>query len=503
MTERNQPLTQILINAATEHSKRNAIWDHGVTTTYDQLYTGASELASKIDRTIAPGLSVALLLPRCTNSFTGLLAALLSNRAYVPLNIDFPQQRLLSICGTAQIGIILVNDETALLAAELVPSLSPQTTIMHMSGKVLQKGADGNLNPQEPDTAYMMFTSGTTGIPKGVRVTQENVCAYLESVTPIAGLMPDDRTSQFIDHYFDLSVHDIFLGLSSGSELSILPKSRMIEVAQFVRERELTTWCSVPSLTAHCERVGHLTAGSIPSLRLSVFCGEALSVQLARKFADAAPNMKIVNLYGPTEATVALTAYEINDFSEINDLATVPLGWPMGKQSWLIGDGKGGEGEIIVGGSQVAAGYINDPKQNAEKFFVDGLGVRYYRTGDLGRPSEKFGAVFISRIDDQVKVNGYRIELLEVDAAVSKLANASQVASIPWSDGSGAQATAIVSFVVDPQISTADIRRRCRELLPTYMVPRRVLTLDEMPLATTGKIDRKKLAEIATRLLGV
>lgn len=491
----NGSLTRILQKAADEHAVRLAIWDMGHSTTYGELFGRAEQLAQQIDRVVPPGLAVGLLLPRSLNSFIGLLAALLSHRAYVPLNPDIPLSRLQSICSAAKPGAILCCDETRNTGAALLVQLPRPSRLFDMDGRIVAEGAVENcdLATAYSDTAYIIFTSGTTGEPKGVRVTQDNVAAYLAGISPIVGLGPEDRASQFVDHHFDLSVHDIFVGLTSGAELSILPRHRAMETMEFTRERELTAWCSVPSLVAFCDRLGQLLPTSLPSLRLSVFCGEALPVRLAEVFAEAAPNMRIVNMYGPTEATVALTAYEIKNFAALKGQAMVPLGWPFGDQVWEIGTGDGEPGEIILGGSQVTSGYINSPEQNAAKFFTDSTGVRHYRTGDLGQLSEEFGGIYLGRMDDQVKVNGYRIELLEIDAALANAAGTSQVAAVAWPINEDGRAESIIGFVVGSKRGVAEIRAACRDLLPSYMLPRRIVALDEMPLSINGKIDRKRL----------
>ncbi len=476
---------------------RPAIWDDGATATHGELHALARKLGDCINALVAPGLPVALLLPRSLESFIGIVAALLTDRAYVPLNSEFPPERLMSICRSAQPGAVLCCEETRAKGEALLGHLPEETCLFSMEGDLLKRGEVANAVPLRgpgEDTAYLIFTSGSTGEPKGVRITQANVCAYLDSIDPLVQVTQSDRLTQFPDHYFDLSVHDIFVGLTSGAELCILPKHRLMEVTEFVRERDITAWCSVPSVLAFCEKLGHLAPGSLPSIRVSVFCGEPLPTRLAAAFAKAAPNMRLINLYGPTEATVALTAYEIKDFDAIRSLPIVPLGWAMGEQICRIDAPEGElEGEIILGGSQVSKGYINAPELNVQKFFTGADGVAYYRTGDIGRRSEDFGAVFVSRIDDQVKVNGYRIELHEIDAAVARASGSAEVAAIAWPITADGHAEGIVAFVVAPKATATDIRKACRKLLPSYMVPRQIVEIDHMPLSVNGKIDRKVL----------
>jgi non-ribosomal peptide synthetase component F len=344
----------------------------------------------------------------------------------------------------------------------------------------------------------MMFTSGTTGTPKGVRVLERNLLAYLDGIAPIAAIGPGDRATHFFDLSFDLSVHDIFVTWVAGAELCVLPKSLSMAVTEFARSRRLTHWFSVPSLAAFCDRLGHLTPAALPDLRSVLFCGEALAVSVMRRFREAAPNARIWNIYGPTEATIAFTAYEVKQPDGLDNLAVVPIGLPIGQEKIrldpLEDPALPDTAELYLGGLQVTAGYMNNPDQNTARF-SESEGLRWYRTGDVVRLSAEHGILFLGRIDDQVKINGYRVELLEIDAALRQAAETPEVAAVPWPVSASGQADQIVGFVVNSGISPAEIRKRCRETLPAYMVPRKIIVLERLPLTVSGKINRKALCD--------
>ena len=350
-----------------------------------------------------------------------------------------------------------------------------------------------------------MFTSGTTGIPKGVRVLDRNVGAYLDSIDEITRVTAEDRCTHLFDLSFDLSVHDLFVTWTAGANLFVLPKARTMEAVALVREHELTTWFSVPSTATFASRLGQLTSGTMPSLRLSLFCGEPLPMRLAQLWAQAAPNASLWNLYGPTEATIAFTAYEFDADASSGNHVTVPLGWPLrGQQARVLRqDGSetplGEEGELVLGGSQVTPGYINNPEANELRFFDEpgeDRPMRWYRTGDLVAASDSHGMLFRGRIDDQVKINGYRVELLEIDDVLRRAAETQEVAALPWPVSEVGTSDQIIAFVCGSSVSPAEIRQRCRSLLPAYMVPRQVRIINSMPTNTNGKIDRHALRRL-------
>lgn len=487
---------QSLRASAERHAARPALWVDGQTLSYAELFERAQALADRIDQRIAPGGALGIYCQRDIPSLTGVLAAVLSGRSYLPLNPTLPEDRLRAVLRLAGPRAIICAPETAAAGVRMAEADSQGIRVFDAEG--VQLSADtGTPTIREEDgrqTLYTMFTSGTTGEPKGVRILDSNVEAYLQGIDPITQLTEHDRTSHFFDLSFDLSVHDIFVTFMAGAQLNILPAARNMAIVDFVAERALTSWFSVPSLAAFCNRLGQLREGALGSLRTALFCGEPLAVSLARSFHAAAPNARLWNIYGPTEATIAFTAYELQRPDGLGDMAVVPLGWPIGEQRCAI-DGTEA-GELQLGGSQVTPGYTNSPEMNETRFFDAEDGTRFYRTGDLATYSDAHGYLFNGRIDDQVKLNGYRVELLEIDAVLREVAGTPEVAAIAWPPPSTGQTDHVVAFVTSPTASPADIRKACRARLPSYMIPRKVVTLEQMPVSPSGKIDRKALARL-------
>ena len=303
--------------------------------------------------------------------------------------------------------------------------------------------------------AYIMFTSGTTGVPKGVAVRRDNVTSYLCAIKKIAPIDPGTRCSQLFDLSFDLSVHDLLHTWASGGCLYVMDNEEGLDPVGFARRHALQSWFSVPSVFAMARRLNRLSDGMLPELRLSLFCGEPLPVSIAEEWAKVAPNSRILNLYGPTEATIAITSEEFSLVPESADRpATVPLGTAFENCAAVVVDqfgNPGSVGELWLGGAQISDGYINNEEENSKKFLNKTLPgydySRWYRTGDLVRSDGTYGLVFQGRLDNQVKIQGYRIELLEIEEILRRVSNSPDAAAVPWPPSQTGSAEGIVGFV--------------------------------------------------------
>ena len=300
----------------------------------------------------------------------------------------------------------------------------------------------------------------------------------------------------------------MFLSWGYGASLHSVPPQGYRTVAKFIVDMELTSWMSVPSMTAYMIETDTIRPGSLPLLKRALFGGEAVSYKFARLWQLAANNAEIAISYGPTESTVACTYYRMptNAGEEIAVNGVMPIGFPTGNTPIKVVDvdgkavAQGEQGELWVGGELVTAGYLKDEEKTKERFIESsepGEGV-WYRTGDRVFRSEDGRVNFLGRVDDQVKIHGYRVELSEIEVVVKKLAECHEAAAIPWPLQDGI-AVGVHVFVVrseDQGPNLREIVRGCRQLMPTYMVPKRVHFLDSMPLTATGKTDRKQLVEL-------
>ncbi|MFN2426774.1 MAG: AMP-binding protein, partial [Candidatus Binatia bacterium] len=357
------------------------------------------------------------------------------------------------------------------------------------------------VGPDHP--AYIIFTSGTTGVPKGVVVTAGNLAHFLSAMRDLYAMHPGDRAGQFCEPSFDLSVFEIFAAFDAGASLHVVPESRVMAPAGFIRQQELTVWTSVPSVISIATRMKLLAPGIFPTLRISYFIGEALPVEAAKAWQAAAPSSVVDNHYGPTEATVACTVQRLTDpVVATPGRGTMAIGKPYAGLEAEIVDEQGrfvaaGEtGELALHGPQVADGYLDDPEQTSRRFpLLDHprLGrTRWYLTGDLAYRDGNDVLHCLGRIDNQVKVLGHRIELEDLEAHLRVASGTDAVATVAWPIVGGS-ATGIAAFVCAPATSLSEIRSRLAGLVPAYMVPRQFRVLDALPLSTNGKVDRNAL----------
>ena len=482
---------------ARTHAERPALWAKGELLTYGELLARAGQIASRLQQTgVGSGDRVAILSERSTAAYVAILGVLLAGATYVPLNLRFPPQRNRRIIETSGASALVCSNGQQPAVGELLDGLAgvellvPDAYAEPARGEFPCERSAGKL-------AYVFFTSGTTGIPKGVPISHDNVFAYLRGIGTLTKVAADDRVMQVVDLTFDLSVHDIFLAWTSGACLYSIPENGTLLCTRFVEEHAATHWLSVPSTAALIKQSGLLVPESMPSLKYSFFCGEALTGAVAEAWAEAAPNSEIINIYGPTEATVAFSAYRYAA-GQADPPAVVSLGEPFPEQHMALfsDDGRRTEdavGEICLSGSQVTEGYWNAPEITAERFF-DAEGRRWYRTGDLGRYVAGEGYSYLGRADRQVKIRGYRVELQEIENAVRKATSCDLAAVLPWPLEDSGAALGCVAYVVGGSVSASALEQ-VRAQLPDYMVPSSIEQIAEMPLNANGKIDHRALVE--------
>lgn len=492
-------LADLIAAAFGRHAGRAAVVLGDEVITYRKLRSLAVELASDLQIECGEGGAVGILAQRTLPAYVAVLAAVLCRRPYVALNMKFPLERQLHMARMSRCSAFVADSDSEQRRAELLADLQSEIHSFRRLGRygLATLDADGKA------PAYVMFTSGTTGAPKGVAVTRDNLLSYLIAVREIAPLPVGARCTQLFDLSFDLSVHDLLHTWCSGGAIYPMGERDKDPIA-FARRHRLTAWFSVPSAASMAKRFGSMTPGALPDLELSLFCGEPLPRSLVEEWRSIAPNSRVLNLYGPTEATIAITAEDCSSPELVAAFPpVVPLGRPFsGAEAIVVAEGMrlasvGETGELWLGGPQVAAGYLANEELTAQKFvrrnFNGHAAERWYRTGDLVERSPDHGLAFKGRVDDQVKIRGYRVEILEIEEALRKSAETLDVAAVPWPVYESGAAGGIVGFVCNSVKSETEILSECANYLPSYMTPTHIYYIDSIPLNSNGKVDRKKI----------
>ena len=501
-------LTKVL-HAFKEHANRTALICGKQKFTYEELLTKAKELSKTlVDSGIKPGDRVAIFGERSPADYIGILATLLCDASYVPLNSQFPIDRIeyvLRKSGSKALLIdslckdLLQNDHHKI--NDLFSSL--RLAMYSDTSEIIHHNVAVNIDSYFPGGAYIMFTSGTTGQPKGVPITLSNLDAYFTSVLALYPIYPEDIVVNTCDLSFDVSVHEVFCAWLSGAALCVIPRKYALLASRYVKQHQATVWSSVPSVISLGKNSKMLPANSMESIRLGFFCGEALSKETAQFFKDAAPNATAVNIYGPTEATISFTHYAIDFSKELPPI--IPIGIPYPGQLLRAVDSnnlevnQGDLGELLQAGSQLTQGYWQSPEIDVEKFVVLN-NERWYRTGDLAKWDDQFGYCYMGRADRQIKIKGYRIELQDCEAALRTATGVDLVCVIPWPKNDVGEIFGLVGFICGQESNVNSITAKMKDALPGYMVPDKLIFLEEFPFNINGKVDYKKLENSAIKI---
>ena len=522
-------LHQLLSGSAARYPDKDALAFKDQTITYAELEKETDRLAHfLLGNGIERGERVGIHMNRSINSIAGALGILKAGAVYVPIDPMCPLSRLSYIVNKCGIKLLVTSQEKLTNVERAFPESSPLESVLVMNG--LGPGARSlgpvklidwqqtreaarsdapSLSTIDSDLAYILFTSGSTGNPKGVMISHRNSLTFVNSAHDFFGIEVNDRFSNICPLHFDMSVFDIFVAFKAGATVVIVPESTTIfpsQLAEYIEKNKISIWNSVPSALTLLANFTNLDKYDFSSLRLILFAGEVFPIKYLRRVQKAVPCGIFYNIYGQTEANSS-TYYRVEQIPS-DDTAVLPIGRPLPNFDVFALDEEGrkvskpGEkGELYVRAASVALGYWDDVEKTQECFVKNPLrpdsNEIVYRTGDLVRQDADGNYVFLGRKDHMIKSRGYRIEIGEIETVLGNHPDIKNVVVVPVPDELiGNRISAVIVPLTPGKVEKEDILKYCSRHLPKYMIPEIIEFRDSLPATSSGKIDRKKLSAL-------
>lgn len=522
-------LHQLVSETATKYPDRVAVSLDKESVTYSELDKASNRLANLLIETgVKRGDRVGIYTLRNLNSVIGILGILKAGAAYVPIDPLCPENRLRYIINKCEIEFLLTSSQKLNNINKSFPNGGPLKKVLlmdsldenHISNNTtqmlfwLKEGL--NYSDKQPivhvtdrDLSYILFTSGSTGDPKGVMISHLNSLTFVNMAHVFFEIQKDDVFSNNSPLHFDLSVFDFYVAFKSCASVKIVPEGISIfpsKLAEFIEKNKITVWNSVPSALSLLATYANLDNYNFSSLRLILFAGEVFPVKYLRQLKKHIPTAKFYNVYGQTEANSS--TYFLVEGVPKEDSSLIPIGKPFPNFDVFALDENGvriseagQKGELYVSASTVALGYWRDTEKTNEKFVTNPLGTNTneiaFRTGDVVRLDNDRNYVFLGRLDHMIKSRGYRIEIGEIEIVLSNHPEVKNAIVLPIPDDLiGNRIAAVVVPSEGSTLNKEDILRYCAKHLPNYMVPEKLGLMDSLPMTSSGKVDRTKLTEV-------
>lgn len=466
--------------------------------TYSQLYDAVEQiytLIEPLDETL-----VGLYATDDLRTYASIIALWCCGKTYIPLNPRQPKERHVEVISSLKSHYILSSDKKYDIGLEGVSMLSTKDVLL----TDYERKVSINIKDVTDDAlAYIIFTSGSTGKPKGVQLTRGNVAAFIDSMDSIGlEIASNDRCLQPFDLTFDFSVSGYVIPLVKGASIYTVPQKaiKFSYIAGLLEDYHLTVLQMVPSMVRNM--LPYINEIKLDSVRYNIFCGEALTGKVLKEWHNGNPDMVSYNMYGPTEDTVFCTYYVINQHNVKTPLTNndiICIGKTFENSGFLLLDDNDNiivdrniEGELCLYGEQLTPGYWENPTENDCKFFMIN-GIRYYRTGDICYYGDDDNLMYVSRKDFQVKINGFRVELGEIESRYTDISDGRFSVVMPFTNEQGNTELAIV--IEGDEYDYKEHKAILAKKLPAYELPSKWLFAKSIPLNSNGKVDRKIIKE--------
>lgn len=492
---------------------KTAYSDRNKSLTFHEFAGQARRIGSFLARGQVKGRPVAVFMEKSVDMIAGFMGAVYAGCFYCPIDVSMPESRIRTILAVLRPAAIL----SAQAEYERVKALAEELGADEEKPKVIVFG-DALSGPEDPallsairagsvdsDPLYVLFTSGSTGIPKGVVVSHRVIINNMEWLSREYDFGPDDVLGNQVPFYFDVSDHDIFSVMKFGCSMAIIPQELFafpVRLVQFLNENRVTAVFWVPFALCMAANLNAFASGAPLYLRYVFFAGEVMPVKQLNYWRKYVPGALYANMYGPTE-TYVCTYYNVT--REFHEHESIPIGRACGNVGLLVLDsenrpvepGDGRQGELCVKGCALSLGYYNNPEKTAERFVQNPLQSAYpeliYRTGDLVTYNEQGDLMYLSRSDFQIKHLGCRIELGEIETAAGAVDGVQECACI-YDMGR----KMILLVFSGAEMGKREMTKALQSRIPRYMLPNRVIHMEELPRNANGKVDRRKLEEMWT-----
>lgn len=524
-------MSYLLQQSLTQHShtqpNKVAVKYKDSSLTYSELDTISNQLGHFLQQTgVKQGDRVGIYLDKSVEAVAVIFGILKAGAAYVPLDPGAPAKRIAFIIENCDMKALVTIQRRARGLNKALTN-SPLGTTLFLDGTELKEGsqvADSQsvlwpeilqwpdttlptISTIEDDLAYILYTSGSTGDPKGVMISHRTSLTFVNWAHDRFQLRTDDRVSNHAPFHFDLSIFDMFSTIKAGATVILVPKQLSVfprTMADFIEDEQITVWYSVPSVLTRLVLYGELERFEFSSLRTVLFAGEVFPIKYLRQIVEAWSHVEFYNLYGPTETNVC-TYYKV---PPISPERTEPLSIGRGCENTAVfavnNEGKltgvGEVGELLVRGPGVMQGYWGLPERTAKSLITDPIHTLWdskaYRTGDLVRLEADGNYTFLGRRDHQIKSRGYRIELGEIETALYSHSEVEEAVAIAIPDDEiGNRIKALVVLKGESSLTNRHLEKHCANYVPRYMLPGEIEFRASLPKTSTGKVDRTSLVK--------